>query len=492
MRKENDPLQTWINREGMALVTDFYQLTMVTGYFKTGIHEKRVAFEYFFRDLPPHSGFAVFAGLEQMLDGVAALRFSGSDLAYLQDTLGFDRDVIEFLADFRPKLDIWAAPEGSVVFPHEPLARVEGPLAAAQFVETFILNALNYPTLIATKAARMCLAAEGDPVMEFGLRRAQGPDGGLGGARAAYIGGCAATSNVLAGRVFAIPVRGTMAHSWVMSHASELESFRAYAEIFPNAAVLLVDTYDTMKSGVPNAIKVFKEMRKKNPNVRAAVRLDSGDLARLSKDAYRALTAAGFSDPQIVGSNDLDEDLIADLKRQDAKINSWGVGTHLITSRDYPALGGVYKVVAVEEDGTWAPRLKVAGNPEKTTDPDRKQAYRLFNAAGNPLADVLYPADSPAPRQGPVTGVDRKRFYEEYSFDAARVEPLLIKVMEKGKLKGQRPGLEQIRERAQAGINLLREEMKRLRNPDVYPVILSPELAEIKKRLLKRSARRKT
>jgi nicotinate phosphoribosyltransferase len=473
----------------MALLTDLYQLTMVTGYFKTGSHEKRVSFEYFFRELPPHAGFAVFTGLEQMLDGISAMRFSETDLDYLRKEVGFDNDVIEFLAGFEPELDIWAMPEGTIVFPHEPLVRIEGPLFAAQMVETFILNSLNYPTLIATKAARVCLAAEGDPVLEFGLRRAQGPDGGMTGARAAYIGGCAATSNVMAGKIYGIPVRGTHAHSWIMSHESELEAFRAYANTFPNASILLVDTYDTLESGVPNAIQVFKELRKKNQRVRPAIRLDSGDLARLSKGAYKMMVEAGLDDPMIVASNDLDEDLIADLKRQGAKINAWGVGTHLITSKDHPALGGVYKIVAVreEEEGVWRPRLKLAGNPEKTTDPDRKQVARLYNAPGNPVADVLCRVRDDFPKPGEVKGVDRERFHREHAFEAVGVEPLLQRVMEKGNPAGERPGLEDIRKRAQEGINSLTDEMKRLRNPDVYPVLLHPALARTKEKLLKES-----
>lgn len=487
MTDQSDPLRPWVQRRNMALATDLYQLTMLTGYLKTGAHEKRAAFEYFFRALPPHAGFAVFAGLEPLLSGIQGMRFTGSDLAYLRETLGFDREVISYLKSFRPEVDVWAAPEGTVVFPHEPLVRVEGPLAAAQLVETFLLNALNYPTLIATKAARVCLAAQGDPVMEFGLRRAQGPDGGLSGARAAYIGGCSASSNVLAGKIYGLPVRGTHAHSWIMSHDSELAAFRAYAKIFPNACVLLVDTYDTLLSGVPNAIKVFKELRKIVPAVRAAIRLDSGDLARLSKGAYQQLTAAGFNDPQIVGSNDLDEDLIADLKRQGAKINAWGVGTHLITSRDYPALGGVYKIVAVQEKGQWQSRLKVAGTPEKTTDPDRKQVHRLFDAQDRPLADVLGPADRPPTTGRRIKAVDRERFYEVYYLTAARVEPLLQKVMSKGKLLQKEPSLDSVRDRAQREIAALPEELKRLRNPERYPVLLAPRLARIKERLLKKS-----
>lgn len=479
----HDPLMPWIRREGMALLSDLYQLTMAAGYLKTGIHDKRAAFEYFFRELPPHSGFAVFAGLEQALSGIANLGFSKSDLEYLENTVGFDREVVDFFGGFRAEVDVWAMPEGTVVFPHEPLLRVEGPLAACQLVETYVLNALNYPTLIATKAARVCLAAEGDPVLEFGLRRAHGPDGGLSGSRAAYIGGCAATSNALAGKVFGIPVAGTHAHSWIMSHPSELEAFRAYARIYPNNSILLVDTYDTLGTGMPNAVKVFKELKKKNPGVRAAIRLDSGDLARLSKEAYKQLLAAGFNDPRIVASNDLDEDLIADLKRQGAKINSWGVGTNLITSRDHPALGGVYKVVAVEESGEWIPRLKVASNPGKTTDPDRKQVVRLKNAQGAPLADLLCPARGPFPKPGRVQAVDRERFYDSREFEASAEEEMLVQAMEMGKIKTSED-LETIRDRALKEIASLPEEMKRLRNPDIYPVMLSPELARTKQGLL--------
>jgi nicotinate phosphoribosyltransferase len=284
-------------------------------------------------------------------------------------------------------------------------------------------------------------------------------------------------------------VAGTHAHSWVMAHPTELEAFQAYARIYPDSCLLLVDTYDTLNSGVPNAISVFKDLQKKRPSVRAAIRLDSGDLARLSKDAYKQLTAAGFNDPLIVGSNDLDEDLIADLKRQGARINSWGVGTHLITSRDYPALGGVYKVVAVEEGGVWRPKLKVAGNPEKTTDPDRKQVVRLYGPADAPLADVLFPADSGDLAAGQVVGVDRERFHEKRSFTAPRAEPLLQQVMAGGVRTGKAPALEDVRARAQAQIAALPDEMKRLRNPDIYPVLLSPELAKTKQSLLDRRTR---
>ena len=295
-----------------------------------------------------------------------------------------------------------AVPEGTLVYPHLPIVRVEGPLAEAQFLETAILNALNYPTLVATKTARICLAATGDPVIEFGLRRAQGPDGGLSGSRASYVGGGSGTSNVLAGKLFGVPVRGTHAHSWVMSFDDELTAFRAYAQVYPESCLLLVDTYDTLRSGVPNALTVFKELRERDPAVRAAIRLDSGDLARLSKAAYRAFTEAGFADPLILASSELDEDLIADLKRQGAKINAWGVGTHLITASNHPALGGVYKLVAAQDaHGEWEPRIKVSSNLGKMTDPGRKRVVRYRDADGRPLGDVLY-LQTEQPAAGPV------------------------------------------------------------------------------------------
>ena len=382
---DHDVSQRWAKREDQALLTDFYQLTMMAGYWKTGQKELRACFNYTFRELPPDNGFAVTAGLEQLLDLMENLRFTEQDIAYLASLNAFDKGFLDYLRDFRLTCNIEAIPEGSVVFPHEPVLQVEGPLIEAQLLETVLLNTLNYQTLVATKAARIRLACGEDNLVEFGLRRAQGPDGGLSGSRAAYIGGADSTSNVLAGKVFGIPVRGTHAHSWVMSFDSELEAFRAYAAC-SDEPILLVDTYDTLTSGLPNAVTVFKELRAIGRKVRPAIRLDSGDLARLSKAANRMFTQAGFDNPLIVASNELDEDLIADLKRQGAPINSWGVGTHLITASDYPALGGVYKLVAVSANGTdWEPRIKLSSNPAKMTDPGRKRVVRYYDGAGRPL-----------------------------------------------------------------------------------------------------------
>jgi nicotinate phosphoribosyltransferase len=492
---EPDVSQRWARREDLALLTDYYQLTMMGGYWKSGRKDLRACFAYTFRDLPPDNGFAVAAGLEQLLDHIENLRFGERDLEYLAGLKTFDPAFLDYLAGFRPSCSIEAVPEGTIVFPHEPILQVEGPLIEAQLLETAILNALNYQTLIATKAARVRLACGDDDLVEFGLRRAQGPDGGLSGSRAAYIGGADSTSNVLAGKVFGIPVRGTHAHSWVMSFEDELEAFRAYAACYPDP-ILLVDTYDTLTSGLPNAVKVFQELRAAGRTPRAAVRLDSGDLARLSKAAHRLFTEAGFADPLIVASNELDEDLIADLKRQGAPINSWGVGTHLITSSDHPALGGVYKLVAVQEEegGPWEPRIKLSSNLAKMTDPGRKRLVRYYDQAGHPLADLIRLYDEapdsidPGQPATPVPFAERQDLsFLRAVWDAALCEDLLQPVMHHGARVGERVPLDRIRERARAQVAALPEELRRLRNPEIYSVGLSPKLAAEKMRLVRQA-----
>lgn len=486
----NTPLdisERWARREDLALLTDLYQLTMMHGYWKTGRHENLVSFEYFFRSLPPDAGFAVSCGLEPLLDFLENLHFTQSDLEYLESLGLFDPGFLDYLQNFRLRSRIYAVPEGTIVFPHEPILRVDGPLAEAQLLETVILNSLNYPTLVATKAARVRLAAGEDYIMEFGVRRAQGPDGGLTGSRAAYIGGADATSNVLAGKIYGIPVRGTHAHSWVMSFPDELSAFRAYASVYPENTLLLVDTYDTLSSGIPNAIRVFKELRARGYHPRGSIRLDSGDLAKLSKAAYAAFVEAGFDNPVIVASNELDEYLIADLKRQGAKINSWGVGTNLITGGSHPALGGIYKLVAVASaDGRWEPRLKLSSNLAKMTDPGRKQVVRYRDHAGHPLADILYLDEEELPNLSEVHYIDRDVLAFRRSLcDAATAEPLLELVAENGRRVRPAPTLATIRERAQQGIASLADEYRRLRNPHVYLVALSPQLARVKTRLIR-------
>ncbi len=491
---EADVSERWAKREDLALLTDFYQLTMMGGYWKTGRKDLTACFNYSFRDLPPHNGFAVTAGLEQLLDLVEGLRFTEPDLHYLAGLRIFDDEFIDYLRTFRPRCSIAAVPEGTVVFPHEPILQVEGPLIEAQLLETAVLNTLNYQTLIATKAARIRQACGTDNLVEFGLRRAQGPDGGLSGSRAAYIGGASSTSNVLAGKVFGIPIQGTHAHSWVMSFEDELEAFRAYAECYPDP-ILLVDTYDTLASGLPNAVTVFKELRAAGRQVRAAIRLDSGDLARLSKAAWRMFKEAGFDDPLIVASNELDEDLIADLKRQGAPVNSWGVGTHLITSSDHPALGGVYKLVAVRgDDGTWEPRIKLSSNPAKMTDPGRKRLVRYYDGADRPLADLIRLDDEAPDAIDPGQAYPPVPFAERHDlsflravWDAARCEELLQPVMLDGERLNHRPSLGEIRTRARAQVTALPEEIRRLRNPEIYAVGLSPRLAAEKVRLIRQA-----
>ncbi len=476
---------SWINREGLALLTDLYELTMAAGYIKEGRWQKRVCFEYFFRNLPPHAGFAVAAGLEPFLQFLENYRVTDDDIAYLRDLSLFDEDFFDFLKDFRPRCTVRAIPEGTVVFPHEPIVQIEGTLIEAQLIETALLNMLNYATLIATKASRICLAAEGDKVLEFGLRRAHGPDGALSGSRAAYIGGCSSTSNVLAGKAYGIPVSGTHAHSWVMSFESELEAFRAFARHYPERCVLLVDTYDPIESGVPNAITVFKEMQAAGTLSRPAIRLDSGDLAKQSKRAHRMMTEAGFEDPLIVASNDLDEDLIADLKRQRACINAWGVGTHLITAHDSPAFPGVYKLVSVLENGQWLPRIKTTSNLEKATDPGRKNVLRFYDAEDYPMGDVMYGIEETPPTDGEVKVHHRTQHHVHVRLrDIKRHETLLETVFEDGQRNRPEPSIESIRKRAQDQIEGLAEEYKRLRNPEIYRVFLSEGVGHVKEKLL--------
>jgi nicotinate phosphoribosyltransferase len=491
---EPDISQRWAHRENLALLTDFYQLTMMGGYLKSGRKDLTACFNYSFRDLPPHNGFAITAGLEQLLDLVEGLRFTEQDLRYLSGLGIFEQAFIDYLGSFRSRCSIEAVPEGTVVFPHEPVLQVVGPLIEAQLLETAVLNTLNYQTLIATKAARIRLACGEDNLVEFGLRRAQGPDGGLSGSRAAFIGGADSTSNVLAGKVFGIPLQGTHAHSWVMSFEDELEAFRAYAACYPDP-ILLVDTYDTLASGLPNAVTVFKELRAEGRAVRGAIRLDSGDLARLSKAAWRMFTEAGFDDPLIVASNELDEDLIADLKRQGAPINSWGVGTHLITSSDHPALGGVYKLVAVRPgEGTWEPRIKLSSNPVKMTDPGRKRLVRYYDGENRPLADLIRLDDEdvncidPGQAYPPVPFAERQDLsFLRAVWDATRCEQLLQPVMADGARIDHRPSLEEIRARAGSQVRSLPEEIRRLRNPEIYEVGLSPRLAAEKVRLIRQT-----
>ena len=380
-----------MHRQNLTLLTDLYEITMLQGYFKTGKQDV-VIFDAFYRSNPCGGGYAICAGLKQIIDYIQNLRFSDEDIAYLKSLGIFEADFLEYLKTFRFTGDLYAIPEGTVIFPGEPLIKVIAPIMEAQFIETAVLNLLNHQSLIATKAARICHAAKGDSVVEYGLRRAQGPDSGVYGARAAIIGGCVGTSNVLAGQMFDLPISGTHAHSWIMSFPDEYTAFQSYAKLYPSACILLVDTYDTFDSGIPNAIRIFTEMRDNGiPLTNYGIRMDSGDLAYLSKKARLMLDDAGFPDAVISASNDLDEHLIQSLKIQGAKITSWGVGTHLITAKDTPAFGGVYKLAAIQnENGDFLPKIKLSENTEKVTNPGNKTVYRIYDReTGKIRADYI-------------------------------------------------------------------------------------------------------
>jgi len=477
----------------LTLLTDFYELTMMQAYYhgeRMGRRRQHAIFDLFYRENPNQNGYAVMAGLEQAVDYIRNLRFTAEDAAYLKDTGAFSDDFIEYLKGFTFTGDIYSIPEGTVVFPNEPLIRVKAPIMEAQLIETALLNIINHQSLIATKAARVCWAAQGDIVLEFGLRRAQGPDAGLYGARAAMIGGCHATSNVLAGKRFSVPVRGTHAHSWVMSHSSELEAFRKYAELYPNDCTLLVDTYDTLRSGVPNAIKVFTEMREKGiKSQRYGIRLDSGDLSYLSKEARKQLDKAGFTDASISASGDLDEHVITDLKAQGAKINAWGVGTNLITSKDYPAFGGVYKLAAeTDEDGQWVPRMKLSENPNKVTNPGEKKVFRFYDAlTGKAKADLVTLEDEQVAENRDITIFDPVAPWKRMTLKSGEftVRELLEPVFVAGRCVYESRSVMDIREIAIKERDTLWDEHKRLTRPHIFPVDLSQHLYDLKQGMIK-------
>ena len=478
----------------LTMLTDFYELTMMQGYLNSGMADRTVVFDLFYRRNPSGNGYAIAAGLEQAIEYIKDLHFTANELDYLGGTGYFNRAFLEALAAFRFTGDIYAVPEGTVVFPHEPLVKVKAPLFQAQLLETALLTIINHQSLIATKAARVCQAAQGDAVLEFGLRRAQGADAGVYGARAAVIGGCAATSNVLAGRMFDIPVRGTHAHSWVMSFDSELNAFRAYAKAFPQACVLLVDTYDTLKSGVPNAIAVFREMRAAGvPLENYGVRLDSGDLAYLSKMSRRMLDEAGFTDAVISASSDLDENLIAQLKIQGAKISLWGVGTNLITSEDCPAFGGVYKLAAeMGEDGLFIPKIKLSENPEKITNPGDKKVFRLYDSGnGKFKADLIALAEESLNAAEDLTIFDPLATWKSMTLKAGAytVRELLTPIFINGECVYDSPGVKEIQGYRKTETDSLWDEHKRLSNPQVAYVDLSQRLYDLKQALIMHTRR---
>ncbi|PTM59746.1 nicotinate phosphoribosyltransferase [Desmospora activa] len=472
---------------GWALHTDKYQITMMYAHWKNGSHRQRKAFDLYFRKLPFGNGFAVFAGLERAVQYLTQLRFTAEDIRYLaEQEEKYDPAFLDLLRDFRFNGDVYAMREGSLVFPDEPLLRMEGTVMELQLVETALLNFIGYQTLVATKAARMKTIAPHDTLMEFGTRRAQEAEAAVWGARAAYLAGFHATSNMRAGEQFGIPTKGTHSHAWVQDFDSELEAFRTFAAAFPDQSVLLVDTYDTLKSGVPHAIQVGLELREKGHRL-AGIRLDSGDLAYLSKEARHMLDEAGLTDTAIVASSDLDEDTILSLKSQGARIDSWGVGTKLITAYDQPALGAVYKLVAREQNGEWTPTIKISSNPDKVTTPGVKTVYRIVDQnSGKARGDLIVKQGQTIDENQPLTLFHPVHTYRIKKVKRFRAIQLLQPVIRAGNLITELPSLHELRDRHQEERSLFWEEYLRLLNPEEYPVDLSPELWETKQQLVQK------
>ena len=478
-----------MDRQNLTLLTDLYELTMMQGYFRNMDRNETVIFDAFYRSNPNGGGYAIAAGLEQLIQYIKELHFAPQDIEYLAGLNIFDKDFLDYLANFRFSGSIYAIPEGTVIFPREPIVKVIAPIMEAQLVETAILNIINHQSLIATKASRVCFAARGDGIMEFGLRRAQGPDAGTYGARAAVIGGCVGTSNVLCGQLFDVPVKGTHAHSWIMSFPDEYTAFKTYAEMYPSACILLVDTYDTLKSGVPNAIRVFQEMREAGVKLtNYGIRLDSGDLAYLSKKARKMLDAAGFPDAVISASNDLDEYLIDSLKVQGAAITSWGVGTNLITSKDWPAFGGVYKLAAImDENGSFVPKIKLSENSEKVTNPGNRTIYRIYDReTGKIRADLICLVDETFSEDEPLLLFDPLEPWKKTKLKPGTytLREILKPVFLDGKCVYESPRVMDIRDYCQRELSTLWDETRRLINPQEVYVDLSDKLYHIKIDLL--------
>lgn len=477
-----------MNERNLSMLCDFYELTMSNGYFKKGMYNKTAYFDVFFRSVPDGGGFAVAAGLEQVVDYINDLHFSEEDIAYLRAKKIFDEDFLNYLRSFHFSGDIYAVPEGTPVFPNEPVITVKAPVIEAQLIETYLLLAVNHQSLIATKANRIVRAANGRAVLEFGSRRAQGADGAVIGARAAYIGGCKGTACTLTDKLYGVPASGTMAHSWVQMFDTEYDAFRSYCELYPENAILLVDTYNTLKSGVPNAIRAFKEVLLPKGITSFGIRLDSGDISYLSKRARKMLDDAGLKECKIVASNSLDEHLIGDLMMQGAEIDVFGVGERLITSSSTPVFGGVYKLVAVEDDsGKIIPKIKVSENVSKITNPHFKKVYRYYdNESKKALADELCIYNETVSENLPRTIFDPNAVWKTKTLTDFTVRELLIPIFKNGKCVYDLPKLDEIQSYCLQQIDLLWDEVKRFENPHTYYVDLSEKLWKIKQQLLEK------
>ena len=474
-------------KTNMTMLCDFYELTMGNGYFQTGLTDRICYFDVFYRSVPDQGGFAIAAGLAQVVEYIENLHFDEEDIAYLRSKDCFAEEFLDYLRNFSFTGDIWAVPEGTPIFPGEPILTVRAPAIQAQFIETFVLLCLNHQCLIATKSNRIVRAAEGRPVAEFGSRRAHGPDGAVLGARASYIAGCSATACTMADQHYGSPATGTMAHSWVQMFPDEYTAFKTYCELYPNNATLLVDTYNVLKSGVPNAIRVFKEVLEPKGITKCGIRLDSGDLTYLSRKAREMLDEAGLTDCKIIASNALDEYIIRDLVRQGARIDSFGVGERLITSRSEPVFGGVYKLAAIEDEaGTIIPKIKISENAAKITTPHFKKIYRIFSkATGQAEADLICVHDEKIDFSQPLELFDPDATWKRKVFTNIEAKELMVPIFQGGKLVYQVPDLQASRAYCQRQVDSLWDEVKRFENPHNYYVDLSQKLWDIKHELLK-------
>lgn len=480
-------MNTDINeKNNYTLLCDFYEFAMCNGFFEAGFKDKTVVFDMFFRSAPDSASYAISAGLEQVIEYFENLHFYDSDIDFLRTKGIFNERFLDYLKNFKFECDVWAVPEGTVIFPSEPIMIIKGPLIQAQLLETMVLLTINHQSMIATKANRIVSAAKGRSVVEFGSRRAQGYTGANLGARAAYIGGCAGTANTLAEKLYGVPAVGTMGHSWVQMFDTEYEAFRTFAETYPNNCILLVDTYDTLKEGIPNAIKVFEDVLVPQGLRPKGIRIDSGDIAYLSKKARRMLDAAGFEDVTIMASNSLDEFTIENILAQGAKIDSFGVGERLITSKSSPVFGGVYKLTAIENsDGSYLSKIKISENVTKITNPGFKDLYRLYdNETGKAIADVITLHDEKIDDTN-----DYEIFHPIYTWKRREIKnftakSLLVRIYDKGKLVYDLPSLEDIRSNVKCELETLWEEVRRLENPQEYIVDLSYDLWKVKDELL--------
>ncbi|SDK82280.1 nicotinate phosphoribosyltransferase [Clostridium cochlearium] len=473
------------SNRNLTMLVDFYELTMANGYLKNNLGNKIAYFDMYFRRVPDGGGYCVMAGIQQLVEYLSNLTFSKDDIDFLRSKGIFDEEFLDYLRNFKFNCDVWAVPEGTPVFPNEPLVTVRGPIIQAQFVETMILLSINHQTLIATKANRICRAAEGRPVMEFGSRRAQGYDGAIYGARAAIIGGCNSTACTIAEQMFGVPSVGTMAHSWVQLFQTEYDAFKAWAEVYPDNCVFLVDTYNVLKSGVPNAIKVFNDVLKPMGYRPKAIRIDSGDITYLSKKCREMLDEAGYEDVQITVSNSLDEYIIRSVLRQGAPIDSFGVGERLITARSEPVFGGVYKLVAVEEGGKIIPKIKISENEEKITNPGFKKVYRIFDKdTDKAIADLITLQDEKIDEEKPLVIFNPVFTWKKKKLTNFYVKNLMVKIFDKGELIYENPEISEIRETAKSESDKLWHEVLRFENPHKYYVDLSSELWKLKQNLI--------